>query len=535
MHLLKLVLITFILIITPLRLGWCDSANTVQNLIPASIAPLSIKGLNGIWAWKDLTVPAQLISLLRDYLPYSASFEQSVRQLSGLSLASWRPMEARAEGLDLKRGLVLMRGDRGAWRLLIAFRPQKADLAMSELRAMLRFLKPTSARQMSCAPRAPTVTRGGGGWLVCDTPQVQEAPPPTWLSSDLEHGALWAYIPAPVLASDLLPFELIPRSKKITALWNSAEFHLSLEGDELSTSIEMKAPYHPIVSLLNSIESNEELLSWVHPSSPLDIAFQLTTHDLALFEPFQEHFPWIPILMAWVKAGWDGRILLTFDGGLDHPILIIGLQEHPWAWEQLTAHLAQSIGAEFIHNPESDDASLLLGQGDQHWSLPVGRVTSHLLLGLYPADLKRRTSGLFSASPGTHLKPLLEPGVSGGFFDPSVLSAHDRRLDISLLIPVLNAIVSGQFSGLVDLPHDGTMPIPLSDSLARHSELRRDPLLRWIGERSTPSPQAILPLLLSFHEFVRLSLLVTEGVTFTLRSYLGTLSRLRAEFRWRLL
>jgi len=501
---------------------------------PASFAPLSIEGMSGVWAWRDLSLPAQLLNLLRDYLPPSPRFEQSARQLSGLSLGSWSPMSARAEGLDLRRGLILMRGARGAWRLLVAFRPQRAEVAISELRAGLSLFAPAFTQRMSCAPRAPTGESGGGGWLTCDTPQVREAPPPSWLSAELERGALWAYVPAPALPTDLLPLQRAPRSSELTPLWSSAELHVSLEGDELLASVEMKAPYHPIVSLLNGIENGEDQLSWVHPSSPLDLSLKLTTHELALFEPFKARFPWVPVLMRWVEAGWDGGLLLTFDGGLDHPVLLVGLQEHPWAWDQLTTTLARSVNAQLVREGESDDARLVFGEGEGRWSLPVGRVTSHLLLGLYPTDLKRRTSGLFSASPGAHLKPLTEPGVSGLFIDPGALGPVDRSLDLSLLEPVLNALLAGQFERLVDLPHDGAQVIGLAESLARLSEVRRDPFLRWMSRRSL-ARHTTLPLLLSLHELLRLTMMVTEGVTVTIRSYLGTLSRLRAELRWRLL
>lgn len=511
------------------------SARADRSSTPASFAPLSIEGLSGVWVWRDLTLPRQLMRLLRDFLPPSARLEQSVHQLSALSLSSWRPVSAHAEGLDLRRGLVLMRGAHGAWRLLVAFRPHRAEVAVSELRAALALFTPSVARQMSCAARAPTGESGGGGWLACDTPHVREAPPPSWLSAELERGALWAYIPAPAFPTDLLPLPRPTSAARLSPLWSSAELHLGLEGDELSMSVEMKAPYHPLVSLLNSVESNEELLSWVHPTSPFDLSVKLTTHELALFEPFKEHFPWVPILMSWVKHGWDGRLLLTFDGGLDHPVLLVGLQEHPWAWEQLTSSLARSLGAELLREGDSDNARLLFTEGEGHWSLPVGRVSSHLALALYPSDLSRRTSGLFSAAPGDHLKPLMEPGVSGAFFDPSALGPSDPRLDLSLLSPVLYALVTGRFEGLVDLPYDEGGTIGLAHSLTRLSEVQRDPLLRWLSARSELSRQTALPLLLALHELTRLTLMVTEGVTLTVRSYIGTLSRLRAELRWRLL
>jgi hypothetical protein len=225
---------------------------------------------------------------------------------------------------------------------------------------------------------------------------------------------------------------------------------------------------------------------------------------------------------------------LTFDGGLDHPVLVVGLQEHPWAWDQLAASVARALNAT-LKSSGGDDATLTLREGEGEWSLPLGRAHGQLLLGLYAADLKRRTSGFFSAVPGAHLKPLAEPGVSGLFFDPGALKPSAQRIDPSLLLPVFEALLSGRFSELVDLPHPEGQAVELAAALTQLSEVKRDPLLQWLSEGATRSQALALPLILSLHELARLTLLVTEGLTLTVRTYRGTLSRLRAELRWRLL
>ena len=486
--------------------------------------------------WRDMRLPHKLTALLSDYLPPSIRFQESLEQLNALGFKGWSPWRSEAVGLDMRRGLALMRARGGAWRLIAAHQPETHLEAIAELREALSFVIPVRARDLLCAPAQDQRGAPLEGWLRCDSEPLQPAPAPAWLNEELARGAVWAYVRDPAALMSALSLPALPLNEQ----WRAASVHLDLEGDELSASVEVQAPFHPLFGLLNTPQTSHDALTWVHPSSPLTLTLNLNTDLLITYAPLLSAHPWLMTLGALAEQGWRGGATLTFDGGLDHPVLLLELKDSPWAWRKLAGELARALNATLS---EEDDTGLAwLNLGDERsgqWTLPLGHTPQHLTLGLFRVDVMRRLSGRFTPLAAEHLRPLSERGVSGLFVDIGALKPSYRRVELSTLTPVLSTLLSGRFDELVDVPYGAlTPPIELASALARYEELSGDPLIERLSihpQLSTPEGLKVLKALTALHEFMSVAVEATEGLTLTTRAYLGALSRLRFEARLKLL
>ena len=479
------------------------------------LAPLAIRGQQGVFAWRDLKVGRRLLRTLLERAPSLPRIKEAARQFESISWGGFSPWRGQSRGLDHQRGLTLMWSREGALRLLIAHRPGESRSAFREARALINqgfqldwelslSSQPFSRAPATSASHEPSIPpiphqapealarqdaarhsserEASGvarytqrtprlicyeraepqGWLICDTPDVQSGPAPYWLTADLDRGAMWLFTHAPAEVPS--PF-VLP--------WESVELHADLSGDELRLSTNLNAGFNPLLEMFRPTSDLSEVTSWIHADAPLAFKISLDPEVVKHAGVLSAQRAWLSQAQQLIGAGWSGEALLTFDGGFDHPVLALSLSPHPWSADKLSAVLCELIGAHPLSD-ETDasgirwwsiDSSDGLSRGGlvgaraqartSGWRIPVMAAEQSLIIGLFPADVKRRASTRFRPHEAPISLELEKRGISGGFIDPLMFEARGfdgGRISLSTLAAVWSRLVEEGGDGLVDVP-----------------------------------------------------------------------------------
>jgi hypothetical protein len=154
---------------------------------------------------------------------------------------------------------------------------------------------------------------------------------------------------------------------------------------------------------------------------------------------------------AWdaLRNHWSGDLLLTFDGGLTHPVVILGLTS-PGGGEALMGAIASAASKDDVavatapHPTRKGLRALTVRAGEEaQFTFPYTVAGDALVLSLSPADAARRAEG--RVDPLTDVDPTFtERGVHGFRF---------RGLPPGFWQPWYAEIVQlkGQGAGLLDL------------------------------------------------------------------------------------
>lgn len=517
------------------------------------LAPFAIDQMRGALAWRDLKIGRRSLRTLLDHAPKLPRFTNAARKLEKISWGGFSPWRGVSEGLDLQRGISLFWSSDRDVRLLVAYRPEQEKIAFRELRALLTQglglpwkLTLTNSEDVispSHQPHPPPprgvredytikpphlVCKKRPKWLVCDTRGVREAPPPYWLTADLERGAFWFFVHNP----DELP-------QPFVLPWESFELHADLSGDELKLSINLGAGFNPLLEMFRPQAELSEVNSWVHARSPFALKFSLDPDVIKHAGSLASQRTWIAHTQKLIEAGWGGEVMLTFDGGLDHPVLILSLTPHPWSGEKLSQTLCAMIGGRVISQVELDqerevtrDEDLSwwmiepddqsLGSTTPHtapgWRIPVLLGADHLVIGLFPPDVKRRGSGYFKPHEAPIALELERRGVSGGFVDPLIFeinSLNGGRVPIATLSAALKGLWREGGSGLTDVPE----PLrgesnSLAGALARLARFESEYLVSLFAPLTEDGG-----LFMAMSDLASLTLQLTESISWTLYSY----------------
>lgn len=518
------------------------------------LAPLAIKNMKGAISWRDLSLGRRLLNTLLDHAPTLPRFQSASQELGSINWNGFRPWRGEASGLDLKRGLTLMWDANGGSRLLIAHHPDQAQKALDETRGLLKegfgstwdFTMaddPSQPAQLSSdyssSPISPTqspqfICHQHALFLVCDTPEIEDGEPPYWLTPDLDRGAIWLYAHTPELPNIFgLP-------------WESLEISADLSGDDLTLSLALGAGFNPLVHLLEPRSGVSSVMGWLHEEAPAGIKFSLNPNMIEGMRVFKPQHEWLDQILQLYKDGWGGDVLLTFDGGIDHPVLILNLQPHPWTGKQLAQSLCNRLhGTLSSTDPSQDDPldwCILKGVesgtvSPPEWRLPLLTHGNELMVGFFPPDLLRRKRAHFERSEAPISFELERLGLSGGYLDPAIFELNNLnggRVGTSTLWAALSRVLEEGGEGLVDVP----VPVQggdqsLAGTLARLSRLE-DPTLASLIAPMTEETD----LFIAISDLASLIVQLTDQINWTIHSY----TQLRTgndgialELRWGLL
>ena len=247
-----------------------------------------------------------------------------------------------------------------------------------------------------------------------------------------------------------------------------------------------------------------------------------------------------------LDKGWNGEILLTFDGGFDHPVLLLNLNQQAWSGEQLNLHLSRQLG--FGTESKLDESfkygpSLPLNwwtipnhAGDP-WLIPTLIHDNTLMISLFPADLKRRTYGGFSPNLAPSILALEKQGISGGVIDPSIFELNQMtggRINLHTLTAAILRVAQEGGSGLIDVP----MPLEgeegsLAEALSRLSRFEYKDLVNLLAPIANNEASFI-----AWSDLSSLLLQLTENINFIFHSHHQSETGefgLSVEFSWRIL
>lgn len=447
---------------------WMSQSAIAQAPTHPLLGPLAIQELEGVVAWRDLRVGRRALNTLLSHAPKLSRFEEAASRVKEIKWGTFEPFTGGMVALDPKRGLALMWSERGALRLLINHRRGRAVEALNSVQAFLSeglglrwrlhleahgalpFTQAALAEALDGSDKALTCRRDRDR-LICDTADVLSAPAPYWLTADLDRGAIWSYVHTP---------RMLPRPFLLP--WESVEAHVDLLGDELNLSVNLGAGFNTLLNLFSPREGLSPLTQWVHDDAPVAIKLSFDPEVFLRASVLAMQLPWLRSARNWVEAGWNGEVLLTFDGGLDHPVLLFGLQDHPWSGEKLSETLAESLSFRVISSrggEDSSDESLRWWGVDHHegepWGIPTLSYGGALMVALFPADLKRRLRSDFKESRSPRVFTMERLGVSGGIIDPAIFELNELnggRISLGTLSAALLRLWKEGGEGLIDVP-----------------------------------------------------------------------------------
>lgn len=490
------------------------------------LSRFAIKDMSGVVAWRDLRIGRRALNTLLAHAPKLSRFDEAAKRLRELEWSGFKPFLGETAGLDPIRGLYLFWTPTGEMRLLIMHQPGKAVLAMKEVSALIDDgMDLKWSFELDDSTRTPMVSQEGDRQfkcsrhqevLVCDTSKVSISSPPYWLDVDIDRGAIWAFIhmPSQVPKPFLLP-------------WESAEIHCDLNGDELSLSLNLGAGFNSLLSLMTPNDRLSTVTNWVHEDSPVALKLSLDPELIKHAGILANQIPWLKQAKRWVESGWGGEVLLTFDGGLDHPVLLFSLQSHPWSGEQLSQQLSGQLGFGQRTVATSDvkfGPTLPLtwwtvpnDDGDP-WLIPTLLHDDTLMMALFPADLKRRTHAKFTPSLSSVILQLEKRGVSGGLIDPTIFELPGLtggRIRLGTLGGAILRLLQEGGGGLVDVPaplqgEEGS----LAESLSRLSRFEDEVLVKLLTPLSEDEA-----LFIALSDLASLLFQLTEDIRFTIHSF----------------
>ena len=539
---------------------------------------------NLIFGYQKLSFLNHLLHFILDYAP-TDELKQSLHTLEEFHLGSLYPFGGLQKGVDPLRGWVWMKTKQGDVRLLISYQSQRDVEAFNETSALLSpfYLiqwdtkkKSTSEDGVLVSPHIPLDSATSNQtlpletkhstltctththWIVCD--QTQFSPPPQ--NTKVEYS--WF---KPEYITD--PFWMLGRLSSVPIFPQKSVWTLGLNrvGDEIILKGEWMTALQPLLSALFAHHGTSHLLQWVHPQTPA--LFKLSVHydDFIFYPHLIEAFPWLQELNRWIEHGWDGELILTFDGALDHPVLLVGLQNTPNAGQRLLLYWAKKWDMKF--DPDSLSSSQLtqlrLVSNDSElsksssplfvsnsWSIPVAHFETSLGIALFKTDLLRRfkqnqdgsqlsePSLLTPSSSFSPFRFLQTKGASGFYIDPLLINHFSlphasNTIKPTLLRDLFMELLKGEQREMVDLPvispHTST---PLSISMVQFTHL-----LYW-SQVLTSSPLPIWEQLLTqthilnaLYNFGLLLIKLTDFLELQIQSYLDQHTHFTFDLKWR--
>lgn len=521
----------------------------------------AIDDLEGVFAWRDLRFGRRFLNTVLSHAPKMSRFEEAKKQLNKIDWSGFKPFLGQSQGLDPLRGIYLLWNKDQKRRLLITHQAGKAREALHEASAMITLgqhldwqlvledeIQASPNVQDSQPPskqKKPQVSSTQTGvkftcqrqkeLLLCDSHPFTQAPAPYWLTSDLDRGAVWGIFRKPTW---------LPRP--FLTPWEHLEFHLDLNGEELNLSFNLGARMNYLLSLLSPQEGLSPLIQWIHEDSPLALNLSLNPEVLRNAGLFAERLPWLKEARRWLDKGWNGEALLTFDGGFDHPVLLLSLNPQAWSGEQLNDYLSKRLGfgiestldETFQYGPKLPLIwwTIPNSHGDP-WLIPTLIHNNTLMIALFPADLKRRTHDAFTPNLSPSVLALEKQGMSGGMIDPSIFELNQMtggRINPSTLIAVLIRIAQEGGSGLIDVPkplrgEEGS----LAEALSRLSRFEYEKLVQLLSPIAKDEASFI-----AWSDLSSLLLQLTEHINVLFHSYhqadTGEFG-LSLEFSWEIL
>ena len=429
---------------------------TIQNWIPKNVSMIA--------GYQDFSFLRQVLFLLHDYAP-TLDFKKQLLSLQTLRVGSLFPFKGQPKGIHPQKGLIWMKTRLDQVRILISYQSKQDQVAFDEAKDLLSLfyhleVDITLRKPHSNKPTLYCSTHKD--WIVCDQSKVETTSlPPTWFSIDLITDPIWCVGHQP--HADVLP-------KEYTWTWG-----ISRQSNELNLSGELITAMDPLLSSLFVHQGYSSLLNYVSPNTPALFKLSLNHSDFIFYSHLIKTLPWLQELNQWIEHGWNGELILTFDGGLDHPVLLIGLQDQPLSWQRLLLYWSKRWNMKFKpHELDHQSSSYLThlrltsphssqNNSDDQWSIPVVHFDRVLGIALFEVDLIRRVKHHQSSEQErqgdlNHFKPFeffQTKGATGLYFDPllfQVVHQLDAPLSSSILEGLLKELLKGNDRELVDLP-----------------------------------------------------------------------------------
>ena len=484
----------------------------------------AIKDMRGAFGWRDLRIGSRLLRMLLTHAPRLSRFKDAAHKLEALTWDGFAPWRGETKGVDPRRGIFLFWNRAGGYRLLISHRPERSRAALAETRAF--------AEGALGIKWGLTCSKGDSGersresrWVVCDSPNIESAPPPYWLTSSLDRGAFWFFLQAPKISQ---PF-VLP--------WENVEAHVDLSEEDLKLSISLGAGFNHLLEIFRPQSELSSVNTWVHERSPLAFKLSIDPKVLRRVGAFARESAWVNHALKLMDAGWSGEVLLTFDGGLDHPVIALSLTPDPWSADKLSATLSGLIGARSATRKERLEYERLRErdrglswwlirsdtptQSDPAWRIPILKTPKSLLIGLFPADLRRRTADKFRSYQAPISIELDQRGVSGGFLDPAIFelnSLSGGRVHLNTLYAALIQLWREGGEGLIDVPRALAGESHSSaGSLARLARFESEHLVTLFSPLTSDGE-----LFMALSDLTSLALQLTEVFEWTIYSYTQT-------------
>ena len=549
---------------------WGLSISHVEAKPHPRLGPYAIADMKGALSWRDLSVGRRILRTLLDHAPQLPRFDSAAQHLQKVGWGEWYPWEGKSVGLDPKRGMTLFWDQAGAVRLLIHHRPGRARAALKEVDGLMntglgigwQFMmdsadahrdqsldhpdrspsedgqilsgQKVTLKERKLRSRSTFLCRRHIRLLICDSQGIKPGPAPYWLTTDLDRGAVWLYVHTPEF----------PRVFGLP--WESFEVTGDLSGDELALSIALGAGFNPLVHILRPRSGVSSVMTCLHDGSPVGAKVSLDPQVIVSARGLSAQLPWLKQAQYLLDKGWGGDALLTFDGGVDHPVLIMSLAPHPWSASQLSAALCQNFGGEMTRASSVQKKPIewcilrgvtVMDGAVNEWRLPMFTQGQELIFGLFAPDVIRRDGRPFERSEASISFELDRSGVSGGFIDPAIFEAKSLsggRISRWTLWAALSNLWNEGAEGLVDVP----APIPTGDlslasALSRLARLEDPTLIALISPLTEESE-----LFISLSDLASLVIQLTEQISWTVHSFTQLTTGndgIAIEIRWGLL
>jgi hypothetical protein len=371
---------------------------------------------------------------------------RAVKSLRAMTLGEARPAAREwGPGLALQRGIAVYLTGKDEGRLVIG--ADDPATAMKTIAAHLRALEvPAEVTGDGLAVEDAVLKCGGReGFLVCEAGPPAEKPPGT---------PSWARTPRVPLDGALSVFVRGEPLQEMTGGPMAQDLWIGARSAEDVFEIVADLGMSPLAAQFPAILSAEggpvKSFAQVDESSGAVAKLSLDPHALFGRLEAMSGGPSPEMRPVWdaLRNHWNGDLLLTFDGGLMHPVVILGLTS-PGGGEALMGAVAAAASKDEVavttapHPTRKGLRALAIRVGEAQLQFPYAVVGDTLVLSLSPADTARRVDGRVDAL--TDVDPTFtERGVDGFRF---------RGLPAGFWRPWYGEIVhlKGQEAGLLDL------------------------------------------------------------------------------------
>jgi hypothetical protein len=367
---------------------------------------------------RDVNVLADLVDKVDARFGQVPNVKRAVERLRAWTAGGARPAARQwGPGLRLERGVGLFVTGHDKGRLVLG--ADDAATALETIATHLRALDmPAQATpdgltvegdELKCALRE--------GFLVCQDEAVPEKAPgaPSWSKG------------ARVATDGLLLVRM--EAESLRELTGGAPFFQDLlvsvkaEGDALEAVADLAASpmAADTLGMLAASGGPVKVLSLVDETSRAILKISLDPQALFGRLEAMSGGPPPAFRAAWdaLRNHWSGDLVLTADGGLTHPVLLVGLTT-PAGGEALLGALSDAASHDELQvrptaNPTRPDLRALevKGKGDEvRFDLPYAVVGNALVMAASPADVERRVQGKVRPMAGVD-PTFAERGASG--------------------------------------------------------------------------------------------------------------------------